>query len=52
MNIPGGWELTVIVLILLLLFGAKRIPKMAKSLVETMWETKKALRRISEDEEA
>lgn len=32
MPIPGGWELLVIVAIVLLLFGAKKLPEMARSM--------------------
>ena len=49
MNIPGGWELAVIILVLLLLFGAKRIPDMAKNLGKAMIETKKAIKEITKD---
>lgn len=28
--IPGGWELVLIVLVILLLFGAKRLPELAQ----------------------
>lgn len=31
-NIPGGWELIVILLFILIFFGAKRIPEMARGL--------------------
>ena len=47
MSIPGGWELIVIVMVLLLLFGAKRIPSIMKSFGATLVETKKALKDIS-----
>ncbi|MFN8196147.1 MAG: twin-arginine translocase TatA/TatE family subunit [Nocardioidaceae bacterium] len=28
--IPGGWELIVVVLVIILLFGAKKLPELAK----------------------
>ena len=31
MNVPGGWELVLIVLVLMVLFGAKRLPDAARS---------------------
>jgi sec-independent protein translocase protein TatA len=31
-NVPGGWELIVILLFVLIFFGAKRIPEMARGL--------------------
>ena len=39
----GGWEIVVIVLIILLLFGAKKIPDMMKSLGSGLKEFKKAV---------
>jgi sec-independent protein translocase protein TatA len=30
MNIPGGWELVLVVLVILLLFGAKKLPELAR----------------------
>lgn len=32
MGLPGGWELVIIVLVLVALFGASKLPKMARSL--------------------
>jgi sec-independent protein translocase protein TatA len=32
MNIPGGWELILVVIVFMLLFGAKRMPDAARSL--------------------
>lgn len=29
--IPGGWELVVIVLVVVLLFGSKKLPELARS---------------------
>ena len=42
MSMPGPGELVVILLIVLLLFGASRIPQIARSLGEAMKEFKKA----------
>ncbi|MCX7915083.1 MAG: twin-arginine translocase TatA/TatE family subunit [Verrucomicrobiae bacterium] len=47
----GGWELFWIVLVGLLLFGAKRIPEMMRSMGQGVKEFKKAARDISSDEE-
>ena len=30
--VPGGWELVLIVLVIVMLFGAKKLPDMARSL--------------------
>lgn len=32
MNLPGGWELILVLLVVLLLFGSKRLPDSARSL--------------------
>jgi sec-independent protein translocase protein TatA len=31
-NLPGGWELVLIVLVLMVLFGGKRLPDASRSL--------------------
>ncbi|MBI4549515.1 MAG: twin-arginine translocase TatA/TatE family subunit [Candidatus Omnitrophica bacterium] len=41
MNLPGPLELALILAVLLLLFGAKRIPEMARSFGEGIREFKK-----------
>lgn len=51
MNIPGGWELAVILLIVILLFGAKRLPSIARSLGETIREMRKSAKEINKHEE-
>ncbi len=45
----GFWEILIIVLILLLLFGGKKIPELAKGLGQGIRSFKKALK--GEDEE-
>ena len=52
MNLPGGWEWIFIVLIILILFGAKRIPEMMRSMGQGIKEFKKATKDIAEDEES
>ncbi len=32
MGVPGGWELVLIVLVIMVLFGAKRLPDASRSL--------------------
>ena len=32
MGIPGGWELVLIVIVIMVLFGAKRLPDASRSL--------------------
>ena len=47
----GMWELIVIFGIVFLIFGATRIPEIAKSLGSAIKEFKKASKEISSDEE-
>ena len=48
----GTWELIVIVLGLLLLFGAKRIPEIARSLGQALNQFKRGMKEASlEDDE-
>lgn len=48
----GGWELAVIIFVILLLFGAKRIPELARGLGRGIREFKDATNEIrSEIEE-
>jgi sec-independent protein translocase protein TatA len=49
MGIPSGMELIVIALVILLLFGGKKIPELAKGLGGGIKNFKKALK---EDDEA
>ncbi len=42
MNLPAGGELIVILLIVLLLFGAKRLPDLANSMGKSIKEFRKA----------
>ncbi len=42
MGVPGGWELIVIILIVVLLFGGRKIPELMKGLGQGMKEFKKA----------
>ena len=44
----GGWEIAVIVVIVLLLFGGKKIPELMRGIGQGMKEFKKA---TSEDED-
>lgn len=42
MGMPGGIEIFVIILIILLLFGAKKIPELARGLGQGISEFRKA----------
>lgn len=50
MSLPGGSELIVILLILLLLFGATRLPKLARSMGQAGKEFKQGLKEGYQDE--
>jgi sec-independent protein translocase protein TatA len=45
----GGQEIVVILAVVLLLFGAKRLPDLARSLGQGVKEFRKSVREISED---
>jgi len=45
-----GWqEILIILLLVLLLFGAKRLPELARSLGQGIREFRKSVKEISED---
>lgn len=46
---PGPLELILIAVALLLLFGARRIPEIARSIGQALREFKKGLREAGED---
>ena len=47
--IPGGPEMIVILLVLVLLFGANKIPKLARSTGQAMGEFKKGREEIEDE---
>ena len=51
-GMPGGPELLVILLVLVIFFGAKRLPELAKGMGQGIKEFKKATREVNEDDEA
>lgn len=51
MSMPGPLELIVIFLVVLLLFGAKRLPEIGRSLGKTIRDFKKAIQGLDTDEE-
>ncbi len=48
-GMPGGWELVIIVLVIILLFGAKKIPELAKGLGKGIREFKDATKDIKNE---
>lgn len=45
----GGWEILLIILVLLIFFGAKRIPELAKGLGKGIKEFKDATKEIKDE---
>lgn len=52
MGIPSGWELVLVLLVILLLFGAKRLPDSARSLGRSMRIFKAETRGLRDDDAA
>lgn len=48
--LPGHWEIAVIVIAILLLFGGKKIPELMRGLGRGIHEFKKGARGIEDDE--
>ncbi len=49
MSFPGGWELLIILLFVLIFFGAKRLPEMARGLGKGIREFKSAVSGITDE---
>jgi sec-independent protein translocase protein TatA len=50
--VPGGWEWLIIIAVLLLLFGAKRLPDMARSIGQSARVFKGEMKGLKSDEES
>lgn len=48
MTPPGGWELIVILFIVLLLFGSKKLPDLAGSVGKSIKEFRKSAKELEE----
>jgi len=45
----GGWEWVIVVMAILLFFGSKRIPDLARSLGQSIREFKKGAREVTDE---
>jgi len=52
LGVPGYWQIILIVLVVLLLFGGKKIPELMKGIGRGTREFKKGLNTDEEDEES
>ena len=50
MNLPGGWELVLVVLVIMVLFGAKRLPEASRSLGRSMRIFKAETKGLRDDD--
>ena len=48
-GMPGGWEWIIIILVVLIFFGAKKIPELARGLGRGIREFKDATKEIKKD---
>ena len=48
-GMPTGWELPIIVLVILLLFGGKKIPELMNGIGKGIKEFKKGIKEIEAD---
>lgn len=48
-GMPGGWEWIIIILVVLLFFGAKKIPELARGLGRGIREFKDATKEIKDE---
>ncbi len=49
MSMPGPMEIIVILVVVLLLFGAKRLPEIGRALGEGIREFKKSIKGLDDD---
>lgn len=52
MSLPGGWELILVVLVIMVLFGAKRLPEASRSLGRSMRIFKAETKGLRDDDPA
>jgi sec-independent protein translocase protein TatA len=46
---PSHWQLLIVLIIILLIFGPKKLPQLARSIGKSVGELKKGLSGINED---
>ena len=46
---PGPWEILLVILVIIILFGGKKIPELARGLGKGLREFKKATREIKDE---
>ena len=51
-GMPGPWELAIIVVVIVALFGARKIPELARSIGKAKGEFQKGLREGAQDDPA
>jgi sec-independent protein translocase protein TatA len=51
-GMPGGWELVLIVLVILLLFGAKKLPELARGSGQALRIFKSETKGLSDDDKS
>ena len=49
MNIPGGWELVLVLVVVMLLFGSKRLPDSARALGRSLRILKAETKGLRDD---
>jgi len=50
LGMPGPWEIILIIVVVLLIFGGRKIPELMKGLGQGMKEFKKATKENNEEE--
>ena len=51
MNLPGGWELVLVLLVVLVVFGSKRLPDSARALGRSLRIFKAETKGLRSDDE-
>jgi sec-independent protein translocase protein TatA len=49
-NLPGGWELVLVVIVIMVLFGAKRLPEASRSLGRSLRIFKAETKGLRDDD--